>query len=114
MPASLNNQPRPPTTTPVGTYAADFLIWYASSGLAPLLPGALTAVRELPPPPLPHEPRIISPAITGELTLRLSKACSYSQRILPLSGSNAEMPCDWLLTTMARSPAFGSNTQGVE
>src|SRR5437899_3290940 len=72
------------------------------------------AVTMFPPPPLPHEPRINSPAIIGELTQRLSKTRSYSQSTLPVSGSSAEIPCDWLLKIKARLPPFGSNKHGVE
>ena len=70
--------------------------------------GGRIAVTTFAPPPLPQDPRTRSSAMIGELTLRLLKACAYSHNTLPLAGSRAEMPCDWLLKTTARGPSFGS------
>ena len=56
----------------------------------------------------------MSPAMSGELTVRLSNACSYSQSTLPVEGSSAEMPSAWLSKIIAGLPLLGSNTQGVE
>src|SRR5947208_2976882 len=109
MPPSLQNHARSPNTSPVGTYDADFFTWYTNSGLRPVAASpARMAVMEFPPAPLPQEPKMMSPAISGELTLRLSNACSYSQSTLPVSGATAEMPCDWLLKINAGAPPFGS------
>src|SRR5256885_788967 len=107
-PPSLQSQARLPTATPVGTYGADCLIRYARVGFPALASGGRIALTKLPPPPVPQEPRISSPAVNGELTQRLSNACAYSQRTLPPSGLSAYMPWPWLSKMRAGAPFLGS------